>query len=210
MFIYVIVNSETLKIYIGQHKGPDLGKYLSKKFYVANHGTSGTRSHLYASMRKHPRDSWSIHALVSGIESREELNELEKHFIQVLKVQHPDIGYNICDGGEGYTGPGYWLGKKRPGFSVPKRPGWKNRTAFKKGSIPWNAGKIGAQVGWNKNKKMRYKSEESKQRAARNLKRNNRIGWKFSEAQRAGLKRAHRFCSCPAHVKALFKTIAWG
>ena len=32
MFVYVIVNNESLKIYIGQHKGDDLGKYLSKKF----------------------------------------------------------------------------------------------------------------------------------------------------------------------------------
>jgi group I intron endonuclease len=105
MFIYVIVCNETLKIYVGQHKGDDLGKYLSRKFWDANHHTSGTRSHIYASMRKHPRESWSIHPLVSDIADRKELDELEKHFIQVLKTQHPEVGYNICDGGEGFTGP---------------------------------------------------------------------------------------------------------
>lgn len=105
MFIYVIVNSETLKIYVGQHKGPSLQWYLARKFYDANHHTSGTRSHLYAAMRRDRRELWSIHSLISGIETRKELDELEKHFIRVLKTQHPDVGYNICDGGEGFTGP---------------------------------------------------------------------------------------------------------
>ena len=105
MFIYVIVCSETLKLYVGQHKKPDLGKYLSRKFWDANNHTSGTRSYLYHAMRKHPRESWSIHPLASGIESREELDALEQHFIRVLKTQHPDVGYNLCRGGEGFTGP---------------------------------------------------------------------------------------------------------
>ena len=104
MFIYVIVCNESLKLYVGQHKGDSLERYLQQKYSRAIH-ESGKRSHLYAAMRKHPRESWSIHPLVSGIESKAELDELEKHFIRVLKSQHPDIGYNICDGGEGFTGP---------------------------------------------------------------------------------------------------------
>jgi hypothetical protein len=104
MFIYVIVCRESLKLYIGQHKGQDLGKYLSKKFYDATR-CSGGRSYLYAAMRKHPRKTWSIWPLVSGIEDRAELNALEQHYIRVLKSQHEDVGYNICRGGEGFTGP---------------------------------------------------------------------------------------------------------
>ena len=104
MFVYVLVCCESLKLYVGQHKGEDLGKYLSQKFYDANR-FSGKRSHIYAAMRKHPRDSWSIWPLVSEVETRAELDELEKHFIRVLKAQHPDVGYNLCDGGEGHTGP---------------------------------------------------------------------------------------------------------
>lgn len=103
MFVYVIVCSETLKIYIGQHKGPDLGKYLSKKWYDAHRYSH--RSHLYAAMRKRSRDSWSIHPLVSGIENKKELDETEQLLIYALKAQHPDVGYNICDGGEGFRGP---------------------------------------------------------------------------------------------------------
>lgn len=104
MFVYIIVCSESLKLYVGQHKGDDLQKYLSKKFYDAHRAYRGY-SILYGAMRKHPRNTWSIHPLVSGIENRAELDELEKHFIRVLKTQHPDVGYNICRGGEGRRGP---------------------------------------------------------------------------------------------------------
>ena len=99
MTVYLIVCNESLKIYVGQHKGSDLGKYLSRKFYDAKRAT-GTRSHIYAALRKYPRDSWSIWPLVSNITTQKELNELEKHYIRVLRAQHPDIGYNICDGGQ--------------------------------------------------------------------------------------------------------------
>jgi hypothetical protein len=104
MFVYVIVCSETLKIYVGQHKKENLQKYLSQKFFDANR-YSGKRSHLYAAMRRHPKETWSIHPLVSGIEDRKELDETEQLLIYALKAQHPDVGYNICDGGEGFTGP---------------------------------------------------------------------------------------------------------
>src|SRR3984885_2178380 len=104
MFVYIITCSETLKIYVGQHQGSDLGKYLSRKFYDAHRAYRGY-SILYNAMRKYPRESWSIHVLVADVATRAELDDLEKHFIRVLKTQHPDVGYNICAGGEGRRGP---------------------------------------------------------------------------------------------------------
>jgi GIY-YIG catalytic domain/NUMOD3 motif len=105
MVIYVIVCSESLKLYVGQHKHEDrLKQYLASKFWDAHRATT-QRSHLYNAMRKHPRGSWSIYPLVSGVETRTKLDELEKYFIRVFKAQHPDTGYNICDGGEGRTAP---------------------------------------------------------------------------------------------------------
>ena len=103
MFIYVIVNSATLKLYIGQHKGNNLRQYLQQKLSEARRQFS-ERSKLYASMRKHPRECWSIWPLVSDVESKQKLDELEKHFIRVLKSQHDAIGYNICGGGGGTFG----------------------------------------------------------------------------------------------------------
>lgn len=106
MFIYVIVCSETLKIYVGQHKKEDLQHYLHQKWYRAHHSPERERrSYLYRAMRKHPRESWSIHPLVSGIEDKKELDEMERLLIYALNAQHPDVGYNICDGGEGNTSP---------------------------------------------------------------------------------------------------------
>ena len=128
MFVYVIVCSETLKIYVGQHKHNDLGKYLSRKFWDANHHTPGTRSYLYNAMRKHPRDSWSIHHLVSGVESKPELDELERHYIRALKVQHPDVGYNICAGGGGTVGCKHSLESiRRAVEGCQKSPTWRQR-----------------------------------------------------------------------------------
>jgi Straboviridae intron-associated endonuclease 1 len=103
MFVYVIVNSESLKLYIGQHKGNNLRKYLQTKLSNAKRN-SGARSHLLASMRKHPKDVWSIHPLMVDLQTRVECDEWERHYIKVLKSQHLDVGYNICEGGEGFTG----------------------------------------------------------------------------------------------------------
>ncbi len=105
MFIYLIVNHKTGKYYVGQHKGNKLRKYLQQKFHHAQKGIS-SNSRLYRSMRAHPLPSiWSIHALRSDIQTREELDQTERDFIAFLKAQDPKYGYNICRGGEGFTGP---------------------------------------------------------------------------------------------------------
>jgi hypothetical protein len=106
MFIYLIVNHETGKYYVGQHKGDNLKAYLQRKFSAAKHNEGKGGSYLFASMRKHPlSSSWSIHALRSDIQTKEELNETERDFIKFLRSQDPEYGYNICKGGEGHTGP---------------------------------------------------------------------------------------------------------
>ncbi len=95
MFIYLIVNHVTGKYYVGQHKGKNLRKYLQQKMSHARSGVS-ENSHLYASMRKHPNLSdWSIHALRSDIQSREELDRTENDFIKFLKAQDEGFGYNL-------------------------------------------------------------------------------------------------------------------
>ena len=108
MFIYLIVNHETGKYYVGQHKGKDLRKYLQVKLsqsqYELKRKGHGRGSYLFASMRKHPRKAWSIHSLRSDIQTREELDSVERDFIKFLRSQDPEYGYNICRGGEGFTG----------------------------------------------------------------------------------------------------------
>ena len=105
MFIYLIVNHTTGKYYVGQHKGNNLKKYLQDKFAAAKRKTSGT-SRLFNAMREHTDHAiWSIHALLSDIQTRPELDAIEKDFISFLRSQDPEYGYNICRGGEGFTGP---------------------------------------------------------------------------------------------------------
>ena len=108
MFIYLIVNHVTGKYYVGQHKGDNLKKYLQQKlsqaWYELKRGRGGS-SYLFRSMRKHPKEAWSIHALLSDIQTRVELDQYEKDFITFLKSQDPRYGYNICRGGEGFSGP---------------------------------------------------------------------------------------------------------
>lgn len=110
MFIYLIVNHETGKYYVGQHKGKNLKKYLQQKFsqawYELKRKGHGQGSYLFASMRAHPDPKvWSIHALRADIQTREELDQIERDFIKFLRSQDPEYGYNICRGGEGFTGP---------------------------------------------------------------------------------------------------------
>lgn len=129
MFIYLIVNHATGKYYVGQHKGSNLKKYLQKKFYDAFAGRGGC-SRLYASMRKHGRDAFTIHALVPNVETKEELDRLEKEFISTLKSQDPEFGYNICRGGEGFTGPHSPEAKAKVTKALKQRwakPGFKER-----------------------------------------------------------------------------------
>lgn len=102
MYIYVIRNSATGKVYIGQHKGSNLKQYLQKKFYAAIKGLGG-KSYLYASMRKHPKEVWSIEPLMEA-DTKEKLDRLERLLIALYDTRNPEVGYNICKGGEGFTG----------------------------------------------------------------------------------------------------------
>jgi group I intron endonuclease len=126
MFIYVIVCNESLKLYVGQHSCKDLQKYLRKKFYDAARRRE-VMPHLYRAMQKYPQETWSIWPLVSGIETRAELDELEKYYIRVLKAQHSDVGYNIGKGG------GCASFESRKGYPTAGsfKPGHKRRVGLK-------------------------------------------------------------------------------
>jgi group I intron endonuclease len=125
MFIYLIVNHITGKYYVGQHKGNNLKKYLQDKFSRAKTYTGS--SHLFASMRKHGREAFSIHALLS-VETKAELDQKEREFIEFLRSKNPEYGYNICRGGEGFTGPHRPESKAKVTEALKKRwaqPGFK-------------------------------------------------------------------------------------
>ncbi len=101
MFVYVIVNKETLKLYIGKTISKNLTQYLQKKVWDAQKGRWNGRSRLFAAMQKYPSTVWSIHPLFEGT-SDEEISAREILLIKSLAVQNPNVGYNICGGGEGH------------------------------------------------------------------------------------------------------------
>lgn len=122
MFVYMIVNHETLKCYIGRHKGDDLQKYLRQKQSHARHNES-EGSRLYRSMRAHPnRTAWSIHPIGPEILTVEELDRWEQFYIRLFHSQDPACGYNICRGGQGgFSGAPWNKGKKMPPRSEEHR-----------------------------------------------------------------------------------------
>jgi hypothetical protein len=103
MFIYVITNSVTGKIYIGQHKGANLMQYLQKKFWHSRNQKTGS-SYLFNAMRKYPEyKDWSIEPLME-FNTKPELDLWETRLIALFNTRNPEVGYNICKGGEGFTG----------------------------------------------------------------------------------------------------------
>lgn len=103
MHIYVITNLVTGKTYIGQHKRSNLKQYLQKKFYHSRNQKTGS-SYLFNAMRKYPnQDDWSIESLMEA-DTKIELDRLERLFIGLYDTRNPEVGYNICRGGEGFTG----------------------------------------------------------------------------------------------------------
>lgn len=102
MFVYLIVNDVNSKIYVGKTTGSNLRQYFQQKVHTAKKKRL-VRSHLYAAIRKYGREHFHIYPLFQG-QNNEEICAHEKLLIKALKTQHPDIGYNIGYGGEGFTG----------------------------------------------------------------------------------------------------------
>jgi hypothetical protein len=115
VFVYVIGDDVNSKIYVGKTIAKDLRLYFQKKLYDAEHpDKSRSKSYFYAAIRKYGREHFHIFPLFEG-QTDEEICTHEILLIKALASQNPDIGYNICRGGEGH------------------------------GSTPWNKGKTGAQ-----------------------------------------------------------------
>lgn len=93
--VYLIKNSENDKMYVGvttkgyEHRFSN-HKYQSRK--------NGRCSALYAAMRKHGDEKFSVE-LLEACHSFEHMNERERHWIKELNTMSPN-GYNLTDGGD--------------------------------------------------------------------------------------------------------------
>jgi len=101
MFVYMILNQENGKIYIGKTITSDLKKYLRDKLSSARTERYEGRSHLFAAMRKYPPYVWAIFPLISSLKSDKEICFWERVLVAEYDSQNPSIGYNLRPGGEG-------------------------------------------------------------------------------------------------------------
>jgi group I intron endonuclease len=104
MFVYVIVNDVNLKIYVGKTINKNLEQYLQQKFSEAKRGISA-RSNLYAAIRKYGREHFHISSLFEG-QTDKEISEHEILLIKALACRNSEVGYNICEGGQGHRSKG--------------------------------------------------------------------------------------------------------
>jgi hypothetical protein len=106
--------------------------YLKKKIRDAQRGTYPGRSHLFSAMEKYPSTAWGIIPLISNLTTNEELCYWETVLIKAFNTRCPEVGYNICKGGEGWTGRHSEESRRRIGEATRNRPGpWHNRPMSK-------------------------------------------------------------------------------
>lgn len=116
--IYLIVNLKNGKFYVGQHSGVSLHKYLEKQIRQALRGDRG-KLFLYQALRDHGPENFIIKELFV-CKNAEDLNWEEKHWIQELNAQDPNLGYNITSGGAGRRAPHTEETKKDIGEKVAR------------------------------------------------------------------------------------------
>lgn len=88
MIIYKTINLINNKIYIGQTNG-------KRKNYLG----SGTK--LKKAINKYGFKNFKVEILENNIENIDELNRLEKYYINLYDSTNPEIGYNLIKGGTG-------------------------------------------------------------------------------------------------------------
>lgn len=86
MYIYKVTNLINGKIYIGQHLNPKRKSYLGSGILIKN------------AIKKYGRKNFHKEIL-EYCNSKEVLNEKEKHWIDKLDSTNLDIGYNLDKGG---------------------------------------------------------------------------------------------------------------
>lgn len=96
--IYKITNSINGKIYIGLTT-----KTITHRKYRHIASFKKLNTYLAKAVRKHGIDNFKFETIDSGNFTKEELINLEKHYIKLYNSNNPTIGYNMTEGGETIT-----------------------------------------------------------------------------------------------------------
>ena len=96
MVIYCITNIINKKVYIGQTSLGENRRWSNHKYYLRK-GTHKNQ-HLQNAWNKYGEQSF-IYSVLYTAQTKEELNQAEKDYIQKLQSYKPEIGYNLDLGG---------------------------------------------------------------------------------------------------------------
>ena len=96
MLIYKLTNTVTNKIYIGQ----TVLSWKKRKYcYNACVNQKDNNRPIINSLRKHGWGNFTVEILHEDVQSRDELNKLEKECIDFYDSTNPENGYNLSEGG---------------------------------------------------------------------------------------------------------------
>lgn len=98
--IYLITNKQNGKVYVGQAVRP-IEKRWSQHLCCAKRGS---HFYLHRAIRKYGSSSFEMSVLHFGVETKEELDRLEKLEIVNFRSSDQRFGYNRTEGGEGPNG----------------------------------------------------------------------------------------------------------
>lgn len=150
--VYVIKNCVNNKCYVGQTRYA-LDSYFRWNMTAAISGKTA-KTALYRAIRKYGVHSFSIHPLVVKLATKEKADFWERKLIAMFKSQNPQVGYNLCAGGEGVSGLNEAQRKAISDRKKGVRPGGNNYRhspevlarirlkvlGQKRNFIPWNKG----------------------------------------------------------------------
>ncbi len=159
-YVYVILNRETLKVYVGQSKIP-----IKRKAQHLNAARRGSDSLLCRAIRKYCGEEVDVNLFNERFEFRivdscedDLIDEREQFWVNKFDSFNPEKGYNLTSGGlqnhvlseESRKKIGdYWRGRKQDPEHTRKRVETFLKTGCRKGIEAWNKGNSG-QEAWNK------------------------------------------------------------
>jgi group I intron endonuclease len=167
--IYVVVNKNNGKLYVGQSRRHDPIPRLLEHFrHAINYGFNSC-PYFYPAIRKHGKESFYVFEAAEAF-SQEELDKLETEWILRLGTLDHSIGYNVSEGGSSPVPSQETLAKRSAALKdVPKSEEHKRKISeANKGRPSHFKGKkmsstryaaIKASGAWDKGRKRNYTPE---------------------------------------------------
>lgn len=106
-YIYKTTDKNTGKIYIGQHRS-----LIFEGYHYIGSGTIISNIKNKLEQDNIPFESRFDIEMIDVADSKSELNQKEIYWIRELDSRNPNVGYNICKGGESGPGGPMMLGHK--------------------------------------------------------------------------------------------------